>query len=657
MPRSADAVCDSFTTARELVRQWRKAGGIGPVEVYVHTGTYYLTETVVLGPEDSGTADAPVVYRAEKPGTVRLIGGTKLTPTQAHWDRGDLLTFRLPPEPVATNGLASESRLGRSRPSFEVFWNGRRLPLARWPNLVGTDRPDDGWAYVEAVPKTATTDRFTVHGLPTGLAVTGAEIRVFSQPEWYDQMVPVAGYDTTTGELHLASPTSYPLVPGTRFYLQNARAALDQPGEWWFDPQTRELLVLAPESSEHGSEIFISRLATMLHLKGVSRVGFSGFVWEGATGDAIRLEDVSDCTFTDNQVALAAGWGIVAKTDGQLLINRNIVRDTGLGGMKLSGGDKTALKPAQTIVRDNELRNFGQLLACYLPALYLDGVGLVVEHNHISHAPHSAVTFTGNNHRILANLIEDVCRETNDAGAIYAGRNWADRGTHIERNVFRNIVGWHFLPSNSVNSQLPPAKRYVPGGLAPAVYLDDMLENSFIRDNVFDDIETTGILLGGGSYHTVIGNFFSHMQTGLLVDAQGSYQTSLDHLRPFLKEGSPYYAAYPEIRDREAHDPLTPSQLGIEDNHFIDVLLPYDIRLLGAQNIFSGNHFAGLSPAVKAVLKQAQIRKPLNSWAEWQAAGFDVDAVLESKLSSKAQKKMDKIINEAGPRKVKTVTP
>lgn len=648
---------DSITTARDRIRQWRKAGGTGPVEVRVQPGTYFLQEIFELGPEDSGTIDAPIVYRAEKPGTVRLIGGTKLDSPQSHWARSDQLTFHLPPETPATRGLTEESRLGGTRPGFELFWNRQRLPLARWPNLTGTGRPDDGWAYVEAVVESSAQDRFTVHDLPVGLAVVGAEIRVFSQPNWYDQMVPVAGYDATTGELHLARPTSYPLVPGTRFYLQNARAALDQPGEWWFDPQTRELLVLAPESSEHGSEIFISRLATLLHLKGVSHVSFSGFEWEGATGDAIRLEGVSDCTFTDNQVALAAGWGIVAKTDGRLLIAHNTVHDTGLGGMKLTGGDKISLTPAQTVVSDNELRNIGQLLDCYLPALHLDGVGLVVEHNHISHAPHSAVTFTGNNHRILANLIENVCRETTDAGAIYAGRNWADRGTHIERNVFRNIVGWYFLPSNSGNSQLPPAQRYVPGGLAPAVYLDDMLENSVIRDNVFDDIETTGILLGGGSYHTVTGNFFSHMQTGLLVDAQGSYQTSLDRLLPFLKEGSPYYAAYPELQDREAHDPLTPSQLRIADNHFIAVPLPYDIRLLGAQNIFSGNHFAGLPPAVKAVLKQAQIRKPLNSWAEWQAAGFDVDAVLESKLSSKEQKKMDKIINEAGPRKVKTVTP
>lgn len=117
-----------------------------------------------------------------------------------------------------------------------------------------------------------------------------------------------------------------------------------------------------------------------------------------------------------------------------------------------------------------------------------------------------------------------------------------------------------------------------------------------------------------------------------------------------MREGSPYFAAYPEVRDREAHDPLTPSQLRVEDNRFVSVPLPYDLRLLGGQNIFSGNHFVSLAPAVQAVLQVDQTRKPLTSWPAWQAAGFDADAVLEPKLGREDRRKLNAIIRAAGPR-------
>jgi len=60
----SDGPFATLTRAREALRQWRRAGGSGPVEVKIGGGTYRLSESLVLGPEDSGTPDAPVVWRA-----------------------------------------------------------------------------------------------------------------------------------------------------------------------------------------------------------------------------------------------------------------------------------------------------------------------------------------------------------------------------------------------------------------------------------------------------------------------------------------------------------------------------------------------------------------------------------------------------------------
>jgi len=65
----SDGPFATLTRARDALRQWRRAGGSGPVEVTIGGGTYRLTESFVLGPEDSGTPDAPV----NPDGTINLV--------------------------------------------------------------------------------------------------------------------------------------------------------------------------------------------------------------------------------------------------------------------------------------------------------------------------------------------------------------------------------------------------------------------------------------------------------------------------------------------------------------------------------------------------------------------------------------------------------
>jgi hypothetical protein len=46
-----------------------KRQGDGPMAVRFAAGTYYLAEPLVLGPEDSGTAERPIAYAAAPGGT------------------------------------------------------------------------------------------------------------------------------------------------------------------------------------------------------------------------------------------------------------------------------------------------------------------------------------------------------------------------------------------------------------------------------------------------------------------------------------------------------------------------------------------------------------------------------------------------------------
>lgn len=69
----------TLEAARDAVRAIKAERGIPPggITVYLRGGEYYRDQPFVLGPDDSGTEDAPVVWAAYPGETPRLIGGVR----------------------------------------------------------------------------------------------------------------------------------------------------------------------------------------------------------------------------------------------------------------------------------------------------------------------------------------------------------------------------------------------------------------------------------------------------------------------------------------------------------------------------------------------------------------------------------------------------
>lgn len=65
----------SLAAARDKARS---LAGKEAVTIYVADGVYYLPETLVFTPADSGSAKWPVVYKAVNEGGAVLSGGSKL---------------------------------------------------------------------------------------------------------------------------------------------------------------------------------------------------------------------------------------------------------------------------------------------------------------------------------------------------------------------------------------------------------------------------------------------------------------------------------------------------------------------------------------------------------------------------------------------------
>ena len=67
--------------ARDAIRARKAAGALpaGGVTVWLRGGCYLRTGSFTLNEQDSGTAEAPISYRAYHEESVRLLGGKPLT--------------------------------------------------------------------------------------------------------------------------------------------------------------------------------------------------------------------------------------------------------------------------------------------------------------------------------------------------------------------------------------------------------------------------------------------------------------------------------------------------------------------------------------------------------------------------------------------------
>jgi hypothetical protein len=229
----------------------------------------------------------------------------------------------------------------------------------------------------------------------------------------------------------------------------------------------------------------------------------------------------------------------------------------GEGGISLSGGDRKTLTPSNHLAENNHIHHYARWHRMYRPAIALNGVGNKARHNFIHDAPHQAIAFSGNEHLIEFNCIERVCLESNDAGAIYSGRDWTWRGTVIRFNLFRDITGFQ--------------NKGCMG-----VYLDDILCGTTVFGNIFVRV-TRAAFIGGGRDNIVENNIFVDCEPAVHVDARAmgwaSYHvgtTMMERLKAVPYQQPPWSERYPQLVNILDDEPAAPKGNIIRRNICID---------------------------------------------------------------------------------------
>ncbi|MBN1492259.1 MAG: right-handed parallel beta-helix repeat-containing protein, partial [Phycisphaerae bacterium] len=182
----------------------------------------------------------------------------------------------------------------------------------------------------------------------------------------------------------------------------------------------------------------------------------------------------------------------------------------------------------------------------YRTAVNANGVGCRIAHNLIHDAPHMALGLSGNEHLIEFNEVHNVCKETDDAGAFYMGRDWTWRGNVIRYNYFHHIGRF----KSHVGTQ--------------AIYLDDWASGTTVFGNVCYEV-FRAVLVGGGRNNTIENNIFVNCDIAVHVDSRGlgwakyyfdsTDNTLVDRLAAVPYKEPPWSTRYPELLTLYADEP------------------------------------------------------------------------------------------------------
>jgi hypothetical protein len=499
---SAGAPFRTLERARDTIRALPRPLPAGGVTVFLRGGVHRRTNSFVLGATDSGTPAAPVVYAAH-PGEEPILTGARALLSSQFTPLAASETNRVAPGvnpaqvfEVSVAGVAratnfpsvfnewvifNPQRSTLNGGLLEVFQDGERLPLSRYPNVnptndmltpsmlmdgVATGAADDGTGYLNGAGiytdsngvtnrvggafrfKASDAARFA--RWQTAMTRGGIWLQGRWRVPWQVNGVRVSVLDTGTNRTigfitnTIATNAIVPNGIGNKYvrpagssnepyWALNLLEEMDVPGEWAIDFSRARLYLLRDTTNAPADgAVELSDLGSpLVAMTNVSNVRFQSLTFRRHLGNTVQMVNGT------NNLLLGCDF----RQTGALAVDINGGASNGVvsgdfenlaaGGVMLRGGQTNpAFVNTDHFVVNNKFRSFGQVVRVYQGAIdsgfggpigswSQNSVGTRIANNDVRTTPHGAVYWGGHNQVIEYNDIRDHVRVSEDMGAIY----------------------------------------------------------------------------------------------------------------------------------------------------------------------------------------------------------------------------------------------
>jgi len=316
-------------------------------DVFLRGGIYYLSAPLVFTAEDSGTKDAPAVfrnYREEKP---VISGGIRLA-------RLDWQPFR--------NGIL-QTRVPADLQTEEIFVNGERQILARYPNFDPQAQYFDGFA----------SDAISPERAARWANPAGGYFHAMHPALWGDFTWRITGKDTKD-ELKLEGGWQNNRGAAAHEkirFVENVFEELDATDEWFLDAKTHTLFFHPPADLDlRNAVVEATRLRSLVEFRGdeknpVKWITLRGLIFRQATrtvmdthepllrsdwkiyrGGAIFFNGAEDCALEDSFIDQVGGNAVfVNNYNRRITIRGTQIAKAGANGICFVGDPRAARSP------------------------------------------------------------------------------------------------------------------------------------------------------------------------------------------------------------------------------------------------------------------------------------------------------------------------
>lgn len=336
----------------------RKSAGKEAVTVHVADGTYYLPETLVFTPEDSGSKQNKVVYVAATEGGAILSGGAEL---KLSW--------------VTHQDGIFKAQTPADLKVDQLFIDGQNQRMARYPNYDASKKaePYQGFA----------ADAFAKERAATWHNPTGGYIHAMHRAGWggYHYQIIGKGDDgEVTYEGGWQNNRRMGMHRDHRM-VENIFEELDAPGEWFHDAKTSTLYYKPkPGIDLSGVKVEVVRLRHLVEFQGsesspVRFITLQGFKvrhaartfmdckeqllrsdWAIYRGGAFMLTGTEDVNILDCEFDQVGGNAVLVNNyNRRVLVKGCHIHDTGASGVCFVGDPNAVRDPLFEYGQKNDL--------------------------------------------------------------------------------------------------------------------------------------------------------------------------------------------------------------------------------------------------------------------------------------------------------------
>ena len=557
-PGTLDKPVKTFARAKEMVRELKATKTTGGIKVAFKAGEYGALDNLTFTPEDAGTAECPITYCKYGDGDVVFRNGLHISENEFKpLDESEKAMF--PAEAVGNiYKVDLNGKIDVMNADTLLFGGVGVYIEARFPNQNedGSDNSyKDFTTRVEEEGKAPREyDKLKLTGVAlkviNGFKTTeGLNITGYFRTGWLVDTFATKAYDKSTGILTLdfensAFKNGYPISDeyclavedrmDDTIFFHNLAEFLDKEGEYWFDKNTKQLYVYAPEG-----DYAITQGGKFMTLeRGTHYLNFVGLEFNTSSAYGIVVNRSNHITFKLCKFANIAGSRALDLQD----VTDNLVTECEFTkfvdiGVNLDCGDGKALViSGNNVIDNNYFHDYGMntyFTSCGIKLR--NDVGTIVSHNLFEKAARSAVRYDDCTKVIIEyNVFDRMLMTSEDMGAVYTFHSAVDRDNHIRYNMFIN------------NGQEWSAVY--------GIYLDDYSCGQKVYGNLFYNGGAHAVTMNMGRDNVVYDNVVINPDGGdfLMINA-GAYKCYLEYKETgedTFVAGHPFYDLIMSARKR-----------------------------------------------------------------------------------------------------------